>query len=198
MIRIIMKPFVKFILVGLTTASLLNTPASLATDQTAPLIPSQWSYATDPYGSTATFRNQMITNEGVWVNFKRIPRVDAKRNSWVEVIYTPEAATLAGTKKISLTYKCDIPLLIKLSQSHYGKDGDKTYAHYQTKLPASSDWHTVEVDFNDFARPDWTPKSSVDHGIVLNEINALYLTPSMTDKHGGEATLQVKVLDLLF
>ncbi|MCL1136994.1 carbohydrate binding domain-containing protein [Shewanella pneumatophori] len=192
-----MTPLVKLALVGLTATSLLNTPTSLATEQTPALVPSQWSYATDPYGSTATFRNQMITADGVWVNFKRIPRVDPKRNSWVEVIYSPEANSLADTKKISLTYKCDIPLLIKLSQSHYGKDGDKTYAHYQTKLPASSDWNTVEVNFDDFSRPDWTPKSSVDHGIVLNEITALYLTPSMTDKHGGEATLQVHAIELI-
>lgn len=197
MIRIIMVSILKYALLCLATASIININVSVATEQSSKLKPSNWSYATDPYGSTATFRNQILTPAGIWVNFKRIPRVDAKRNSWVEVIYTPDVPTLAGTKRISLTYKCDIPLLIKLSQSHYGKDGDKTYAHYQTSLPASNEWNTVEVDLTTFSRPDWTPKSSLDHGIVLNEINALYLTPSMTDKYGGEATLQVQAIELL-
>ncbi|MCK8046641.1 hypothetical protein MSG37_17270 [Shewanella sp. 1CM18E] len=192
-----MKPFGKYALIGLVAAMLINTSDSQAKETTPALDATQWSYATDPYGSTATFRNQMITDEGVWVKFKRIPRVDPQRNSWVEVIYSPEATSLTGTKKIRLTYKCDIPLLIKLSQSHYGKEGDKTYAHYQTKLPASNDWNTVEVGFDTFSRPDWTPKSSVDHGIILNEINALYLTPSMTDKHGGKAILQVQAISLI-
>jgi hypothetical protein len=158
---------------------------------------SQWSYAIDPYGSKATIREKLITDEGVWINFIRVPRVDAKRNTWIEVIYSPASESIAGKKKVLLTYKCDTPLLIKLSQEHYGKDGDKSYAHYQIKLPASKNWSTQEVDFSSFSRPDWTPPNSKDYGIVLNKVNALYFTPSMLDEKGGEATLQLSSVKLL-
>lgn len=188
--------FINVFIILITTSTILSTSVS-AKENYSPLEASQWSYATDPYGSEANINESLVTDQGVWVNFKRIPRVDAKRNSWIEVIYSPEATMLATTKRIKLTYKCDIPLLIKLSQKHYGKDGDKSYAHYQIKLPAATQWHTEEVDFSGFSRPDWTPESSVDHGIVLEQINALYLTPSLTDEQGGEATLQVRALELV-
>lgn len=132
-----------------------------------------------------------------WVNFKRIPRVDAKRNSWIEVIYTPSKASITNTKRIELTYICDTPLLIKLSQKHYGKEGDKSYAHYQIELPAATQWQSVDVDLGEFSRPDWTPITSVDHGIVLEQVNALYFTPSMLDEKGGEAILQIRDVELL-
>ena len=196
-----MFAFVKALCIYIITTLIITLsvlpPAVSAKENYSPLNASQWSYATDPYGSKANINKRLVTDQGVWVNFKRIPRVDAKRNSWIEVIYSPEAATLANTQRIKLTYKCDIPLLIKLSQKHYGTEGDKSYAHYQIKLPAARQWRTEEVDFSGFSRPDWTPKSSIDHGIVLEQINALYLTPSMTDEQGGEATLQIRALELI-
>ena len=100
-------------------------------------------------------------------------------------------------KKINLTYKWDIPLLIKLSQKHYGKNGDKSYAHYQIKLPAATDWSTQKVSLQNFSRPDWTPKASKDYGIVLDEVNALYFTPSLTDQKCGEETLQISDIKLV-
>jgi hypothetical protein len=106
-------------------------------------------------------------------------------------------ASLAGSQKIRLTYQCDIPLLIKLSQQEYGKNGDASYAHYQIKLPATEGWTTKEVDLKDFYRPEWTPVSSKDHGLLPEHIDAIYLTPSMTDEKGGEAILQVRAVELL-
>jgi hypothetical protein len=191
-----MQVSLKLLFIGALCVLLFATASIQAKDNNS-LIANDWSYATDPYGSTATFRNQLITPDGVWVNFNRIPRVDAQRNSWIEVIYAPDMTSLTDTKKISLTYKCDTPLLIKLSQEHYGKDGDQSYAHYQIRLPKAAEWTTKEVDFSHFARPHWTPANSKDYGIVLEKVNALYLTPSMTDAEGGEATLQVKALNLL-
>ena len=161
------------------------------------LNPSLWSYATDPYGSEAIIRENLVTDEGLWVNFKRIPRVDAKRNSWVEVIYKPNTNLLAKAKGITIIYKCNTELLLKLSQKHYGKEGDKSYAHYQIKLPAAQKWQQESVSFSDFKRPDWTPISSVDHGIILEQVKALYFAPSMTDDNGGEATLQIRQVELV-
>ncbi|WP_256717684.1 hypothetical protein [Shewanella sp. UCD-KL12] len=190
-----MPKYMKAILFNLVCVLLFPTTL-YANEQYPALEAAQWSYATDPYGSIAKVKNKLITEEGVWINFNRIPRVDPQRNSWIEVIYTPDPALLLGTNKITLTYKCDTPLLIKLSQTHYGKQGDKSYAHYQVKLPAASQWRPQEVELNDFARPDWTPMDSIDYGIVLEKVNALYLTPSLTDKDGGLATLQIRSLTL--
>jgi len=163
----------------------------------APLDKHQWSYDTDPYGSEAIINEKLIRHGGIWIKFKRVPRVDANRNSWIELIHKLPTASLAGKQKIRLTYQCDIPLLIKLSQQEYGKNGDKSYAHYQIKLPATKQWTTKEVDLKDFYRPEWTPASSKDRGLLPENIDAIYLTPSMTDKDGGEAILQVRAIEVL-
>lgn len=163
----------------------------------APLDKYQWSYDTDPYGSEAIINEKLIRHGGIWIKFKRVPRVDAKRNSWVELIHRLPGASLAGSQKIRLTYQCDIALIIKLSQQEYGKHGDKSYAHYQIELPATNQWSTKEVDLKYFSRPAWTPTNSTDHGLIPKHIDEIYLTPSMTDKDGGEAILQVRAIELI-
>jgi len=181
----------------LASLLLLTVMPASAYNTHVPLDKHQWSYDTDPYGSEAIINEKLIRHGGIWIKFKRVPRIDAKRNSWIELIHKLPNASLAGNQKIRLTYQCEIPLLIKLSQKEYGKDGDKSYAHYQIKLPATKQWSTTEVDLKDFYRPEWTPESSTDHGIVLEHIDAIYLTPSMTDKDGGEAILQVRAIEVL-
>jgi hypothetical protein len=176
---------------------LLTGMPAYAYENPVPLDKNQWSYDTDPYGSEAIINEKLIRHGGIWIKFKRVPRVDAKRNSWVELIHKLPTASLAGNQKIRLTYQCDIPLLIKLSQQEYGKSGDKSYAHYQIKLPRTKGWTTTEVDLKDFYRPDWTPESSKDYGLLPEHIDAIYLTPSMADKDGGEAILQVRSIELL-
>jgi len=180
------------------TGFLLSTgmPANAYNTHT-PLNKHQWSYDTDPYGSEAIINEKLIRHGGIWIKFKRVPRVDAKRNSWVELIHKLPTASLAGHQRIRLTYQCDTPLLIKLSQQDYGKTGDESYAHYQIKLPKTNGWTTKEVDLKDFYRPDWTPVSSKDYGLLPEHIDAIYLTPSMTDKDGGEAILQVRAIEIL-
>ncbi len=192
-----MQFFKTTFLASLTSLLLLSTMASNASNTQIPLDKHQWSYDTDPYGSEAIINEKLIRHGGIWIKFKRVPRVDAKRNSWIELIHKLPNASLSGNKKIRLTYQCEIPLLIKLSQQEYGKNGDKSYAHYQIKLPATKGWTTKEVDLKDFYRPEWTPVSSKDYGLLPEHIDAIYLTPSMTDKDGGEAILQVRAIELL-
>jgi len=190
--------FLKTVLFVISLSLLLLSVMPANADNThAPLDKKQWSYDTDPYGSEAIINEKLIRHGGIWIKFKRVPRVDSQRNSWIELIHKLPSASLVGNTKIRLTYQCDIPLLIKLSQKEYGKEGDESYAHYQIKLPATKGWTTREVDLKDFYRPTWTPASSKDHGLVPAHINALYFTPSMTDKDGGEAILQVRAVELL-
>lgn len=98
---------------------------------------------------------------------------------------------------LSLTYKCDSDLLIKLSQSDFGGDGDKSYAHYQFLVPASDTYVTRKLRFSDFTRPNWTPEYSKGKGLNLNNVNAIYLTPNIADSIGGKALLGVKELFLI-
>jgi hypothetical protein len=192
-----MQFFKPVLLVIALSLLVLSVKSAYADNTHAPLDKHQWSYDTDPYGSEAIINEKLIRHGGIWIKFKRVPRVDSTRNSWIELIHKLPAASLTGSQKIRLTYQCDIPLLIKLSQHEYGKDGDKSYAHYQIKLPATNGWTTKEVNLKDFYRPEWTPASSKDQGLLPEHIDALYFTPSMTDKEGGEAILQVRAVELL-
>lgn len=190
--------FFKIVLLTcLVSIVFLATMPANAQNTHTPLNKYQWTYDTDPYGSEAIINKKLIRHGGIWIKFKRVPRVDAKRNSWVELIHKLPTASLEGKQKIRLTYQCDIPLLIKLSQEEYGKNGDNSYAHYQITLPATKKWTTQEVDLKEFTRPNWTPVSSKDFGLLPEHIDSIYLTPKMTDKKGGEAILQVRAIELL-
>ncbi|TWX70921.1 hypothetical protein ESZ36_04555 [Colwellia demingiae] len=189
--------FKKIILTSLVNFLTIFVVSASADITQVPLDKYQWSYDTDPYGSEAIINEKLIRHGGIWIKFKRVPRVDAKRNSWVELIYRLPSASLAGSQKIRLTYQCDIALIIKLSQREYGKNGDQSYAHYQIELPPTNQWSTKEVDLKDFSRPEWIPASATDYGLLPEHIDAIYLTPSMTDTDGGEAILQVRSIELI-
>lgn len=156
-----------------------------------------WRYAIDPYGSHADIGSRLVSDDQVRIKFTRVPRVDAKRNSWVELIYDLPDATLEGVNIVRLNYKSSSKLVVKLSQQDYGGDGDKSYAHYQYLLPSTGAWQTMTFKIDDFKRPNWTPISSEDLGIIKPNISALYLVPDLTDKVGGEATIQVRSIELL-
>ena len=95
-----MSLFLKAILASLTFFLLFSSTLLQANEHQAPLKSSQWSYSTDPYGSKAILQNKLTTLEGVWIHFKRIPRIDAQRNSWIELIYSLDKVSLAHRKKI--------------------------------------------------------------------------------------------------
>ena len=189
-----MQLFKIALLTSLLLCAIMPTDAQ---NTQAPLNKQQWSYDTDPYGSEAIINEKLIRHGGIWIKFKRVPRINAMRNSWIHLIHKLPTAALVGHNKISLTYQCDIPLLIKFSQQEYGKDGDHSHAYYQLQLPATTHWTTKEVALKDFYRPKWTPASSKDYGLLPEHIDAIYLTPSMTDKDGGEAILQIRAIELL-
>lgn len=123
--------------------------------------------------------------------------MDAQNNSWVELIYDLPGGTLAGYPQIELSYQSNTALVVKLSQREYGGEGDQSYAHYQIVVPAAASWQTVKLSQTEFQRPDWTPATSRDQGIVPQHVNAIYLVPDLTDDEGGQASLAVRSIALL-
>lgn len=162
----------------------------------ATLTTEHWRFATDPHGSQAILDGPLATSEQVAISFKRVPRVDKQNNSWVELIYDLPTKQLPEAFSLKLSYKSDKPLIVKLSQKEYGGEGDKSYAHYQTTLPASNDWQSATISLANFARPEWTPAWSTDQGVVLEHVSALYFVPDLTDANGGEASIAIKQLVL--
>lgn len=155
-----------------------------------------WRYATDPHGSYARYSPALVHNNQVAISFFRVPRVDKQNNSWVELIYDLPMKTLTNKDEIEITYQSDNALIVKLSQVDYGAAGDKSYAHYQLKLPSSTTWRTERVTLSRFTRPDWTPAWSIDKGIVPQNIAALYFVPDLTDQAGGNATIAINQVSL--
>lgn len=155
-----------------------------------------WRYATDPHGSKAIIDGELVTSERVAIAFDRVPRVDKQNNSWVELIYDIPTGSLVGSKGFEVRYQSDKPMVIKLSQKEYGGEGDKSYAHYQVLLPATTEWQTRHVLLSDFKRPDWTPAWSKDKGIVKESVSALYFVPDLTDAEGGKAWLKIAHVEL--
>ncbi|SEA85477.1 hypothetical protein [Alkalimonas amylolytica] len=155
-----------------------------------------WRYATDPHGSSADYSGDLVQAGIARIAFHRVPRVDAKNNSWVELIYDLPAGSLPQQAVIGLTYQSSTDLVVKLAQLEYGEQGDQSYAHYQAVLPATTGWHSEALSLADFQRPDWTPASSVNKGIVPEHVSAIYLVPDLTDEQGGQAVLKVRAIQL--
>ncbi|WP_231098066.1 hypothetical protein [Pseudoalteromonas luteoviolacea] len=155
-----------------------------------------WRYATDPHGSQVILDEPLVQDDRVKIGFDRVPRVDKQNNSWVELIYDIPKGNLIDLTTIEVTYQSDKPLVIKLSQTEYGGDGDKSYAHYQVVLPKALEPKTQQVTLEQFARPDWTPNWSQDKGIVTASVSALYFVPDLTDKAGGRAMMTIHGLTL--
>lgn len=165
--------------------------------ETGDLDAVHWRYATDPHGSTASYEGELVQQGIARIEFQRVPRVDERNNSWVELIYDLPEGPLQSEPQIELSYQSSTNLVIKLSQREYGELGDQSYAHYQAVVPAADDWQQVRLSLADFHRPDWTPATSVDHGIVPPHVNAIYLVPDLTDDKGGEARVLVRTIKLL-
>lgn len=182
---------------GLAWLAGMTLSGCVSVAHTEHLIAEDWRYATDPHGSKVILSGPLVENGQVDIEFFRVPRVDKKNNSWVELIYGLPNGSLADVKAISLTYKSDKPLIIKLSQKDYGRLGDKSYAHYQIKLPQTGGVISKTVSLESFSRPGWTPMWSSDKGLIKENINALYFVPDLTDKDGGSANLNITELALL-
>lgn len=160
--------------------------------------PALWSYGHDPYGSSVTIGDKLIRDGAARIEFNRAARVADDKNTWIELIYHAPEGNLNKVKAVRITYQCSDELWMKFSQSDFGEDGDGSYAHYQSRLPAAEDWKTVEVSLQDFSRPAWTPASSKDVGLILANVSAIYLAPALDDLTGGQALLNVRAIDLVY
>lgn len=159
--------------------------------------PDLWHYGADPYGSKVFIGDSLIKDGAARIAFDRAPQLAPDRHTWIELIYHAPAGNLGGADAVRITYQCSDALLMKFSQRDFGEDGDNSYAHYQTLLPAAKTWKTVTVSLADFSRPSWTPLISKDVGLILENVSAIYLAPALDDDQGGHATLNVKSIEVL-
>jgi hypothetical protein len=157
-----------------------------------------WSFGHDPYGSSVEVGDSLIQDGAARIKFNRAPRVSPTQNTWIELIYTAPAETLAKAKSIRITYQCSTALIMKFSQRDFGELGDGSYAHYQTLLPAAEKWKTMDVALQDFSRPAWTPSSSKDVGLIMENVTAIYMAPALDDIRGGVARLNVQAIELIY
>ncbi len=159
------------------------------------LYTSEWKAVTDLLGSSYSPGKIAIADSLLQVDFT-LKKKEAGEIVFIELVCSLNG-NLGTSKGIGITYKCDKPLIIKLSQSDFGKDGDESYAHYQYIVPASETLTTLSLTFESFTQPDWTPEASKGKAMKLENVNAIYLTPNVDPTTGGDATLGVKGLYLL-
>lgn len=178
---------------------LLSACANSPSDSTHVSLqnPALWGYGIDPYGSKAIIGNQLIENGAARIVFEQTAKPAPDLHTWIELIYRAPEGDLRGTQAVRITYQSSAALLMKFSQRDFGGEGDNSYAHYQASLPAAESWTTLTVNLSDFSRPSWTPVASKDVGLLLANVNAIYLVPSLDSVQGGVASLNVKTIELL-
>ncbi len=170
-----------------------QAPTARAADNL--LYTAKWKAVTDQLGSSHTPETVEIADSLMEVNFT------LKKQEESEIVFIELVCALDGnldsTNGIELSYKCETPLVVKLSQSDFGQHGDESYAHYQFVVPASESIRTERLTFDTFTQPDWTPDYSKGKAMNLAHVNAIYLTPQVDAATGGSAALGVKALYVL-
>jgi hypothetical protein len=155
-----------------------------------------WYPAVDSYGSTYRTDGELVSDGVATVSFT-IAQMDGTEEwtPWVELV-CELGYTLEDYSGLEITYKNDTDLLVKLSQSDFGADGNETYSHYEYRLPSANEWQTHRIQFSTFLQPDWTPEISRIIPLYLENVNAVYLVPDLDPIAGESSTLQVRHLEL--
>jgi len=158
------------------------------------LYTANWKAVTDLLGSSYSPEKVSVVDSLMEVNFT-LKKKEEGEIVFIELVcgLNSNLSTEAG---VVLSYKCETPLVVKLSQSDFGADGDESYAHYQYVVPASESISTVKLNFSDFTQPQWTPDGSKGIAMKLENVNAIYLTPDVDVATGGSSLLGVKGLYL--
>ncbi|MGM0461163.1 MAG: hypothetical protein ACQEQ4_01940 [Fibrobacterota bacterium] len=169
-----------------------HTPAAEADGPNLLHSGADWHPAADTTGSLIDTGDAMQIDSVITVHFT-LAQKTTEEWPYVELICDTED-DFRNTETITITYTCDTPLILKLSQSDFGYEGNETYAHYEYVLPATEDWSKQTVHISDFEQPEWTPAESRDIPLKLENCDALYLTPQLDPQVGGESTLSVKHL----
>ncbi len=178
-----------FLLISLCTVSLLaednllfNAPA--------------WYAATDHFGSVADTGDAFRSEGTINVAFELAIREPSGDWPYVELV-CETGDPITGTDSVMVSYKCDTTLVMKLYQTDLGSEGLKSYALYQTALPASKEWKTATVAVSDFIQPSWADEASRAVKLNLDNVARIYFTPDLSAEVGGKATINLKELVLI-
>lgn len=120
-------------------------------------------------GSTVEAKNGLDEEGKVNAEFISIDFMQAFKegaNQWPDIALIaslPDEARFTGMSKITLEYKCDQDLAIRLSQTdltgaEYG--GDESFALYQTVIVRSDEWKTKTIELSKLKQPSWTTDAS--------------------------------------
>lgn len=149
-----------------------------------------WFPTTDSYGSSFECAEEVIVDGEINVDFV-IKQKTGDEWPYIELI-CQAGKPLSGIETITLDYKCDKPLKIKLSQSDFGSAGDNSYAHYFIEVPPAAEWTQVTVNIVDFAQPSWAQPTSKEIPLNLDNVNDIYLVPAASYQVGESASLSVR------
>jgi hypothetical protein len=154
-----------------------------------------WSAQVDEYGSSLDTTGGLVKNGTISIGFTLGKMKAEDQWPYVELIgATPEG--LEGVTSITVTYSCPKNVHVKLSQPDFGWEGDESYAHYQSTLPATEGFKTVILPLANFAQPTWAPASATKIPMKLSDIAALYFTPVLNEKSGESTRLKIKSVTL--
>ena len=154
-------------------------------------LKNNWEAKSDNYGSSISdiplFEDSSIAK----VEFTLINKTKEDEYPYIELI-CKLGDNLVNIDTLVLTYKCTTPLIVKLSQSDFGGNGNATYSHFQYILESANDFITVQFLISDFKQPEWTPEKSKLIKYNPTNVDAVYFTPQIDEITGGKATLEIK------
>ncbi len=194
-----MKKLISLMIVLLTLTSCISTgDKAQKTNMTDAFIKDNlfetgnWFATTDEYGSYYEMAEEVIVDGEINVNFYITQKLG---DEWPYIELVCESGrALTGMSSITLEYKCDKSVEVKLSQSDFGEEGDNSYANFYYEIPEADEWTTITLEIQEFYQPGWSPSESTEVGLVLGNVTDIYLVPTADYNFGEEATLAVRSL----
>lgn len=167
-------------------------PREMNFDSTQNLVAKakEWIPAHDEFGSSYDTSNAILSDSLKKIHYKLVKKSEGDKWPYIELI-SIIGGNLNDKKAMKLRYSCSTQLIIKLSQSDFNNKGNETYSHYQYTVPASDSLNTVLLLFSEFKQPEWTPEESKTIPLKLENVDAVYFTPSVDAEVGGEADLSI-------
>ncbi|KMQ52166.1 hypothetical protein CHISP_0847 [Chitinispirillum alkaliphilum] len=152
-----------------------------------------WRATTDDLGSSFQTGEELIEEGIAKVTFTIAVKEEEDEWPYVELI-CETGMDLSEVQGMEIVYRCTSPLIIKLSQSDFGYEGNQTYSHYEYTAPASEEWNTVQISISDFTQPDWAPEDSRAIPLKMENVPDIYLVPALDYTTGESGTVEVKSL----
>ena len=155
---------------------------------------SNWRAQVDAIGSKVSFGSALVSKGLVEASFTMVKQSSVNEWPYVELMCGLGRA-MSPQDTVTIEYRSDSHILLKLVQSDLGDAGNETYAYYEYELPATGKkFKSATVVVSAFSQPAWAPEEAMFVPLRPENVAEIQISPLLDEKTGGVATIAIQKL----